>query len=47
MATYLVRIIKEMEMEVDDCATAAVAEEIAREQFEDRVVETVYVDELE
>ena len=46
MATFLVRIIKEFEMEIE-ASTEAVALEIAREQWEDIASETVYVDTLD
>ena len=44
MATYRVQIVKEFDMEVE-AANETVALEIAREQYEDVAVETVYVDE--
>ena len=46
MATFLVQIVREFEMEVE-AANEAVALEIAREQLEDIATETVTIDELE
>jgi hypothetical protein len=45
MATYLVQIIKEFEMEVE-AVNETVALEVAREQYEDIATETVTIDEL-
>ena len=45
MATYLVQIVKEFEMEIE-ATNEAIALEIAREQYEDTATETVTVDEL-
>jgi len=46
MATYRVQIIKEFDMEID-AVNEAIALEIAEEQFEDYVMRTITVDELE
>ena len=46
MATFLVQIVREFEMEVE-AVNEAVALEIAREQYEDIATETVTIDELE
>jgi len=46
MATFLVQIVREFEMEVE-AVNEAVALEIAREQLEDIATETVTIDELE
>jgi hypothetical protein len=46
MATFLVQIVKEFEIEVE-AADEAAALEVALERFEDDATETVTVDELE